>query len=91
MTTQTQTIQTIRLRLHTSDGPLLFHLAVRVLMPTLSLPHEIHVLADGAAVARHFDSGDVDYPSIDELCRAHGLDIGELRCALEAAGDLVLA
>ena len=45
--------------------------------PTITVPNEVHVYADGHAVACHADSGDVEYPTIISLEYAYGIDLSD--------------
>jgi len=45
--------------------------------PTITTPTEIAV-ETGAATARHPDTGDVDYASLDALCAAYGLSVEDV-------------
>ena len=46
---------------------------------TITLPVEIHVYADGSAVACYEGHGDASYPDIDALCEAHRIDADDVR------------
>lgn len=53
--------------------------------PTLSLPNEIQLDADGTATACHADSGDVAYANLGELCEAYQIDQDEVEALIAAA------
>lgn len=49
---------------------------------SVSLPTEIRVDHDGKATALHADFGDVQYQSLENLCKAYGLNVSAVRTEL---------
>ncbi len=60
---------TITLKLFTPDGRALT--AIESLDPTIALPTEIQIRADGTVVACHADNGDTEYTDLEALVEAY--------------------